>query len=97
MVEGGKALLPTIGIAAVEPMNRKSSLRVSQRLTTGESSSILSKAISRKVSLRKGDRAAEASERASRISNRKIMAKSRLCGVRLDDVQASSFKEFVRH
>ncbi len=72
--------------------------RASPRLASGEPSAILSKAISRKASLREGVGAGvvEAGGRAHRVCNRKIAAKSRLCGVRLDDDQASSFKEFVR-
>ncbi len=70
--------------------------RTSPRLATRDTTCILSKALARKVSLLEGDGAAAEGARASRLSKRKLVAKSRRCGVRLDDAQASEFKEYVR-
>ncbi len=93
----GELTLPCLGCMDLESRTRRTGLRASQRLADGEQADILSKAINRKICLREGDGAAEAVAHASRLSIRKAVAKSRRCGVRLDDTQASSFLEFVRH
>ncbi len=70
--------------------------RASLRLATRDSTGILSQAVARKVCLLEGEGAAAAGVRAPKLSKRKLVAKSRRCGVRLEDAQARDFKEYVR-
>ncbi len=91
----GEEVTSKSSLVAVETMKSKVNTRASLRLAARDTTDILTKAMSRKASRREGVGAVEERDRATRLSVRKILAKSRLCEVRLGDAQASTFKEFV--
>ncbi len=71
------------------------SRRTSQRLALRDSGDILSRAIARKAGLVEGRGTDVVGARAAGHSFRRTVEKSRRCGVRLDDEQASALEAFV--
>ncbi len=79
------------GNGAVDELGVKSS----RRLACRDATPVVAKVIARKARLL--DIGGNGRERRTRFSRKKIMSKGLKCGVRLNEGEADSFKEFVSH